>query len=124
MRSKTVPVPLTPGSKLTWLGTTDVGSPCTYDSTGILRLYDVSSGVWMPICDTNGHSKGASDSWFIVSVSIIFNGFNGRAISLQHSLCLSAFVTSLYKCNQHWQGLILDLIKSRKTSLRLRNHMI
>lgn len=69
VRSKTVPVPLTPGSKLTWLGTTDVGSPCTYDSTGILRLYDVSSGVWMPICDTNGHSKGASDSWFIVSIS-------------------------------------------------------
>ncbi|KAF9801546.1 hypothetical protein SFRURICE_015040 [Spodoptera frugiperda] len=69
VRSKTVPVPLTPGSKLAWLGTSDVGSPCAYDNTGMLRMYDVSSGVWMPLCDTNTHSRGASDSWFIVSVS-------------------------------------------------------
>ncbi|KAJ8735714.1 hypothetical protein PYW07_007334 [Mythimna separata] len=69
VRSKTVPVPLTPSSKLAWLGTTDVGSPCAYDNTGILRMYDVASGVWMPLCDTNTHSKGASDSWFIVSIS-------------------------------------------------------
>ncbi|CAG9796474.1 unnamed protein product [Diatraea saccharalis] len=69
VRSKTVPVPLGTGSKLAWIGTTDAGSPCTYDSTGILRLYDVASGVWMPICDTNTHSKGASDTWFIVSIS-------------------------------------------------------
>ncbi|XP_072941317.1 WD repeat and HMG-box DNA-binding protein 1 [Epargyreus clarus] len=69
VRSKTVLVPLTSGSKLAWLGTSDVGSPCTYDSTGILRLYDVASGIWIPICDTSTHSKGVSDSWFIVSVS-------------------------------------------------------
>ncbi|XP_034835904.1 WD repeat and HMG-box DNA-binding protein 1 [Maniola hyperantus] len=69
VRSKTVLLPLTPGSKLSWIGTTDVGSPCAYDNTGTLRLYDVSSGVWMPICDTTTHSKGASDSWFIVSIS-------------------------------------------------------
>uniref|UniRef100_A0A2A4IX35 WDHD1/CFT4 second beta-propeller domain-containing protein n=1 Tax=Heliothis virescens TaxID=7102 RepID=A0A2A4IX35_HELVI len=69
VRSKTVPMPLTPSSKLAWLGTTDMGSPCAYDNSGILRMYDVASGVWMPICDTNTHSKGASDSWFIVSVS-------------------------------------------------------
>ncbi|XP_039757600.1 WD repeat and HMG-box DNA-binding protein 1 [Pararge aegeria] len=68
VRSKTVLLPLTPGSKLSWIGTTDVGSPCAYDNTGVLRLYDVSSGVWMPICDTTSHSKGASDSWFIVSI--------------------------------------------------------
>ncbi|XP_049691894.2 WD repeat and HMG-box DNA-binding protein 1 [Helicoverpa armigera] len=69
VRSKTVPLPLTPSSKLAWLGTTDVGSPCAYDNSGMLRLYDVASGVWMPVCDTTSHSKGASDSWFIVSVS-------------------------------------------------------
>ncbi|XP_013197193.2 WD repeat and HMG-box DNA-binding protein 1 [Amyelois transitella] len=68
VRSKTVPLPLTSGSKLSWLGTSDVGSPCAYDSTGVLRLYDVASGIWMPVCDTNTHSKGASDSWFVVSV--------------------------------------------------------
>ncbi|XP_026758868.2 WD repeat and HMG-box DNA-binding protein 1 [Galleria mellonella] len=69
VRCKTVPLPLTPSSKLSWLGTTDVGSPCAYDNTGILRLYDVASGVWMPICDTSNHSRGTSDSWFVVSVS-------------------------------------------------------
>ncbi|CAG4978098.1 unnamed protein product [Parnassius apollo] len=69
VRSKTVNLPLTPSSKLAWIGSTDVGSPCTYDNTGILRLYDIASGVWMPICDTSTHSRGASDSWFIVSIS-------------------------------------------------------
>lgn len=33
-------------------------------------MYDIASGVWMPICDTNTHSRGASDTWFIVSVSL------------------------------------------------------
>ncbi|KAI5644928.1 minichromosome loss protein, mcl1, middle region domain-containing protein [Phthorimaea operculella] len=69
VRSKTVPLPLTPGSKLTWLGATDCGSPCAFDNSGILRLHDVASGIWMPIIDTNSNSRGASDSWFIVSVS-------------------------------------------------------
>lgn len=68
LRSKTIPVPLSPRSRLTWVGSTECGSPCTYDSAGILRLYDVTSGIWLPICDTNIHSKGASDSWFIVSI--------------------------------------------------------
>ncbi|KPJ08679.1 WD repeat and HMG-box DNA-binding protein 1 [Papilio machaon] len=69
VRSKTVHLPLTPGSKLAWLGCTDVGSPCTYDTAGILRLYDIASGIWMPLCDISTHSKGASDTWFIVSIS-------------------------------------------------------
>ncbi|KOB76608.1 Acidic nucleoplasmic DNA-binding protein 1 [Operophtera brumata] len=37
------------GSRLSWLGATDLGSPCAFDNTGVLRLYDVASGVWMPI---------------------------------------------------------------------------
>ncbi|KAJ0182402.1 hypothetical protein K1T71_001771 [Dendrolimus kikuchii] len=69
VRCKSVSVPLTPGSRLSWLGATDSGSPCSYDNTGILRLYDIASGAWMPICDTTTHSRGASDSWFIVYIS-------------------------------------------------------
>ncbi|XP_013135279.1 PREDICTED: WD repeat and HMG-box DNA-binding protein 1 [Papilio polytes] len=69
VRSKTVHLPLTPGSRLAWLGCTDVGSPCTYDTAGVLRLYDIASGIWIPVCDINTHAKGASDSWFIVSIS-------------------------------------------------------
>ncbi|GBP37504.1 WD repeat and HMG-box DNA-binding protein 1 [Eumeta japonica] len=68
VRTKTIPLPLTPGSRLTWLGTSDAGSPCSYDTAGTLRLYDVASGVWIPMCDMTVHSKGASDAWFIVSV--------------------------------------------------------
>lgn len=69
VRCKSVLLPLTPSSKLAWVGTTDVGSPCTFDSAGVMRLYDLSSGIWMPICDTSNHSRGVSDSWFIISVS-------------------------------------------------------
>ncbi|XP_050666670.1 WD repeat and HMG-box DNA-binding protein 1 [Leptidea sinapis] len=69
VRCKTVPVPLSAGSKLTWLGASDAGSPSMLDSSGSLRLYDVASGVWMPLCETTEHSRGASDTWFIVSVS-------------------------------------------------------
>ncbi|XP_022130304.2 WD repeat and HMG-box DNA-binding protein 1 [Pieris rapae] len=69
VRSKTVFMPLTPGSKLSWLGTSEAGSPCSCDSTGMVRIYDVTSAVWMPICDTTSHCKGVSDSWFIVSVN-------------------------------------------------------
>ncbi|CAH2050631.1 unnamed protein product, partial [Iphiclides podalirius] len=69
VRCKTVQLPLTPSARLAWIGTTDAGSPCTYDNTGVLRLYDVASGLWMPICDTSTHSKGVSDTWFIVSIS-------------------------------------------------------
>ncbi|KAG6450529.1 hypothetical protein O3G_MSEX006602 [Manduca sexta] len=70
VRCKTVNFPLTPAAKLSWVGATDAGSPCAYDSAGVLRLYDISSAVWMPVCDTSAHSRGASDSWFIVSIPL------------------------------------------------------
>lgn len=70
VRSKTVPVPLSASSRLSWLGASAAGAPCAGDAAGALRLLDVAAGVWLPVCDTNAHCKGASDSWFIVSVSI------------------------------------------------------
>lgn len=69
VRSKTVSVPLSPSARLAWLGASDAGSPCAADAAGRLRLYDVAAGLWLPVCDTNSHSRGASDSWFIVSIS-------------------------------------------------------
>ncbi|XP_048489495.1 WD repeat and HMG-box DNA-binding protein 1 [Plutella xylostella] len=65
IRTKTVPVPLTPGSRLTWLGCSDSGSPCTADSSGTIRLYHVASAVWMPICCP----EYTAESNFVVSVS-------------------------------------------------------
>ncbi|CAH0592617.1 unnamed protein product [Chrysodeixis includens] len=69
VRSKTVALPLSPSSRLTWLGATDAGAVTACDSAGTLRLYDVASALWMPLCDTHAHARGASDTWFIVSVS-------------------------------------------------------
>ncbi|CAG9135627.1 unnamed protein product [Plutella xylostella] len=65
IRTKTVPVPLSPGSRLTWLGCSDSGSPCTADSSGTIRLYHVASAVWIPIyCP-----EYTAESNFVVSVS-------------------------------------------------------
>ncbi|XP_053622607.1 WD repeat and HMG-box DNA-binding protein 1 [Plodia interpunctella] len=66
-RSKTVAVALSAGARLRWLGA--ARAPAAADSAGVLRLCDVSSGLWLPVAHTATHSKGLSDSWFIVSVS-------------------------------------------------------
>lgn len=67
LRSRSIPVPITPKSKLTWAGFTDHGSPITMDSYGMMRAF--KSNLWYPVCDTTQHSKGASDNFFIIDVS-------------------------------------------------------
>lgn len=62
-------LPLSNEARLNWLGFSDVGSPVCYDSLGIMRMYNLRRNVWYPICDTNLHTKGASDNFFIISVS-------------------------------------------------------
>ncbi|XP_041975465.1 WD repeat and HMG-box DNA-binding protein 1 [Aricia agestis] len=69
IRSRTVGVPLTSRSRLTWAGLTDAGSACAYDSTGMLRLFDAAANLWLPVLDAAAHSRGAADSWAIVSIS-------------------------------------------------------
>lgn len=69
LRCRDVKVALTPGSKLTWIGYTDKGTPVTCDSMGMVRLYSMKSNHWIPICDTSLHTKGASDSFFITDVA-------------------------------------------------------
>lgn len=69
IKSKTLPIPLTPEATLTWLGFTDQGSIVTYDSSGILRQYNMKNNFWFPILDASIHAKGASDTYFITSVS-------------------------------------------------------
>lgn len=67
LRCRDVPIPLSPGSELRWIGYSDKGSPVTYDSEGIMRLYLSSSNLWMPVFDAT-KSKSVSDSVFIVHV--------------------------------------------------------
>lgn len=69
LRCRDVKVALTPGAKLAWIGYTDRGSPVTCDSMGMVRIFSMRSNLWFPVCDTSTHTKGASDSFFIVEVS-------------------------------------------------------
>lgn len=69
LRCRDVRVALTPGAKLAWMGYTDRGSPVTCDSLGMVRIYSTRANVWFPVCDTSIHTKGASDTFFIVEVS-------------------------------------------------------
>ncbi|XP_058464750.1 WD repeat and HMG-box DNA-binding protein 1 [Malaya genurostris] len=68
LRCREVPIPLTAGAEMRWLGYTDKGSPVVYDSAGIMRLYQASANLWFPILDAEQHKAGASDSLFIVNV--------------------------------------------------------
>lgn len=55
LQCRDVKLPLTPGSKLNWIGYTDKGSPACADSLGIVRLFHSKSNYWMTICDTSLH---------------------------------------------------------------------
>ena len=63
------PLPISPNSELYWLGFTDLFAPVTADSQGVVRLLDHRAGAWLPLLDTRAHSKGRSDTHYIVAVS-------------------------------------------------------
>ncbi|XP_055532403.1 WD repeat and HMG-box DNA-binding protein 1 [Wyeomyia smithii] len=69
LRCRDVPVPLSAGAEIRWIGYSDKGSPAVYDSAGVMRLYHASANFWFPILDAEQHKIGASDSLFIVKVS-------------------------------------------------------
>lgn len=64
-----ITVALSSGARLNWAGCSELGSPVTLDSSGMLRMYNTSSSLWIPICDTVQYFKGVSDKFFIISVS-------------------------------------------------------
>ncbi|XP_016974599.2 WD repeat and HMG-box DNA-binding protein 1 [Drosophila rhopaloa] len=69
LRLEHLPVPLTPGRQLAWLGYSDTGSPSIADNMGLLQLYRRSSNAWFPICDTMKQSTSVSNNYFVVAVS-------------------------------------------------------
>lgn len=69
LRVEQLPVTLTPGRQLSWLGYTDVGSPCFSDNFGLVQLYRRASNAWFPICDTMKQSSSVSNNYFIVALS-------------------------------------------------------
>lgn len=69
MNCRSVELPLMPGKKLSWLGFSDMGSVIAYESSGRVISYSIKRNVWYPICDMTRHVVGASDNFFIISVS-------------------------------------------------------
>ncbi|EDV37970.1 uncharacterized protein Dana_GF11148 [Drosophila ananassae] len=69
LRLEHLPVALTPGRHLSWLGFSDTGSPSFADNMGLVQLYRKSSNAWFPICDTMKQSSSVSNNYFVVAVS-------------------------------------------------------
>ncbi|XP_033247150.1 WD repeat and HMG-box DNA-binding protein 1 [Drosophila miranda] len=69
LRLEHLPVPLTPGRQIAWLGFSETGSPSMADHMGLLQLYRTSSNAWFPICDTMKQSSSVSNNYFVVAVS-------------------------------------------------------
>lgn len=46
---------ITPGTKLTWFGFSDKGSPVCNDTMGTVRMFNLKENYWTTICDMNKH---------------------------------------------------------------------
>lgn len=77
LRCRELSLPLSPNSKLRWLGYSDRGSPVFSDSTGMVRMMNLKSNFWMPVCDTNEHVSFPSLKFvfFYIFSRFFFLGF-------------------------------------------------
>lgn len=65
-----VPLALSKRSPLSWAGFSDEGSPCTYDYSGMLRIYKKELGrSWVPLLDLRELTSSALDHFFVVGVT-------------------------------------------------------
>lgn len=62
-------LPIFPKSTLKWIGFTDEGTPCTFDSEGILRFLSRDLMTWVVACDMRMHRKSKLDHYFVIGVS-------------------------------------------------------
>lgn len=69
LRNQKLEVPLSPASKLMWLGFSDLHSPTIMDTEGIIKMYDKKSSMWRVACDTDRQPKGKMDNFFIIGIS-------------------------------------------------------
>ncbi|CAG9465636.1 unnamed protein product [Pedinophyceae sp. YPF-701] len=64
------PLALTKGAKLTWLGYSEAGVLCTYDTAGVLRARSAEWGEsYVPILDTRALRKTEKEHFFICGVT-------------------------------------------------------
>lgn len=121
LRCREVPLPLSPGTKLRWLGYSDRGSPVFCDSMGMVRMMNLKSNFWMPVCDTSEH----------VSIKFFFNFFkpnnnekfvfNAEKERIRHILCYRCIRSeSNCTCNSlPWY--IVSANKSKTNDFRITN---
>lgn len=65
-----IPVSLSKRSPLSWAGFSDEGTPCTYDYSGVFRLYRQELGKsWVPILNLRDLTTSALDHYFVVGVN-------------------------------------------------------
>ncbi|KAJ3269393.1 hypothetical protein HDV01_001434 [Terramyces sp. JEL0728] len=63
-------LPVSPCSKLTWVGFSTLGYPCTFDSEGILRgLFMNSGNMWTPLFDSKIFKKERAEEYWPVGVA-------------------------------------------------------
>ncbi|XP_059644815.1 protein ENHANCER OF LHP1 1 [Cornus florida] len=59
-------LPLTPGSCLTWLGFSEEGQLCSFDSKGVLRVFtDQYGGSWLPLFSARKVKKPDENYWVV-----------------------------------------------------------
>ncbi|GJQ71634.1 hypothetical protein Trydic_g11333 [Trypoxylus dichotomus] len=75
--NKNLPCPLQPESNLFWLGFSDVGTPASLDSNGMLYLFPLTCNVWLPFCDTIKQRKGVSDGFFVTAIFETYQNMRG-----------------------------------------------
>lgn len=69
---KDIPVGLGRRSPLAWSGFSDEGSPCTYDYSGMVRIYRPDLGkTWVPVLNMKELTSSALDNFFVVGVNEI-----------------------------------------------------
>lgn len=67
-----IPVSLSKRSPLSWAGFSDEGTPCTYDYSGMFRIYRHELGkAWVPLLDLRELTSSALDHYFVVGASEI-----------------------------------------------------
>ncbi|XP_014662660.1 PREDICTED: WD repeat and HMG-box DNA-binding protein 1-like isoform X2 [Priapulus caudatus] len=63
-------LPISPKSRLSWLGFSSEGTPVTMDSCGIVRILNRSfHNVWSQLANTKSQVKGKSDNFWMVGVT-------------------------------------------------------
>lgn len=81
---ESTPVALGRRAMLAWAGFSEEGSPCSYDSSGLLRVYKHKlAKSWVPALDLRELTSSALDHYFVVGVSEL--GQTCRAVKCKRS---------------------------------------